>query len=121
MISMVTDNRKKGLGRRKFHVKTGDTVYVIAGKDKGKTGKVIRVLRDKNKALVEKLNLVKRHSRPSQKNPTGGIIEKEAPIHLSNLMPYDPTVKRPVRVGYKVLPTKEKIRYSKKSGEEIKT
>lgn len=105
---------------RKFHVKTGDMVYVIAGKEKGKTGKVIRVLREKNKVLVEKLNIIKRHSRPSQKNPSGGIIEKEAPIHISNVMLYDPTARRPVRVGHRVIASGEKVRYSKKSGEEIR-
>ncbi len=106
--------------RRKLNIKSGDTVYVIAGKEKGKTGKVIKVLHKKNGALVEKLNIVKRHQRQSQKNPTGGIVEKESPIHISNLMIYDPSERKPVRIGRKVLSGGEKVRYSKKSGEEIK-
>ena len=69
-------------GRRKFHIKAGDTVYVAAGKEKGKTGKVLRIDRDAEKAFVEKLNIIKRHSRPTQKNPAGGIVEKEAGIHF---------------------------------------
>jgi large subunit ribosomal protein L24 len=106
--------------RKKLNIKSGDTVYVISGKEKGKTGKVIKVLRKKDGALVEKLNIVKRHERQSQKNPTGGIVEKEAPIHISNLMLYDTSERKPVRVGHKVLGSGEKVRYSKKSGEEIK-
>lgn len=106
--------------RAKIYVKKGDTVYVMAGKDKGKTGRVIKVLRSKNSALVEKLNIVKRHQRPTQANPTGGIVEKEAPIHISNLVLYDETEKKPTRIGHKTLSTGEKVRYSKRSGEEIK-
>jgi large subunit ribosomal protein L24 len=105
---------------KKFHIKAGDTVYVIAGKEKGKTGKVIRILRKEDRAIVEKLNIVKRHSRPSQKNPTGGISEKESGIHISNLMLRDSSVGGPVRIGRKTLASGEKVRYSKKSGEEIK-
>ena len=67
---------------KRIHVKTGDTVYVVNGKERGKTGKVIKVLKDKQSAIVEKLNIVKRHTRPTQQNPTGGIVEKEAPIHV---------------------------------------
>ncbi|MBI4228342.1 MAG: 50S ribosomal protein L24 [Deltaproteobacteria bacterium] len=104
----------------KFHIKTGDTVYVTAGKEKGKTGKVIKILRKEGMAIVEKLNIVKRHSRPSQKNPTGGISEKESGIHISNLMLHDSSVGGPVRMGRKTLASGEKVRYSKKSGEEIK-
>ena len=107
--------------RKKMHVKKDDTVYVVSGKEKGKTGKVIKVLRDKNKALVEKLNIVKRHQRPTQANPTGGIVEKEAPMHISNLMLYDDAETSPTRIGRKILSTGEKVRYSKKSGEEIKS
>lgn len=105
--------------KKKFHIKSGDTVHVVAGKERGKTGKVIKVLTKKNAALVEKLNIVKRHEKQSQKNPTGGIVEKEAPIHLSNLMHIDPTENEPARTGRKVLASGEKVRYSKKSGEEI--
>jgi large subunit ribosomal protein L24 len=111
----------KGLKeRKKWNIKSGDTVYVIAGKEKGKTGKVIKVLHKKDGALVEKLNIVKRHQRQTQKNPTGGIVEKESPIHMSNLMIYDPAERKPVRIGRKLLGSGEKVRYSKKSGEEIK-
>ena len=105
---------------KRIHVKTGDTVYVVNGKERGKTGKVIKVLKDKQSAIVEKLNIVKRHTRPTQQNPTGGIVEKEAPIHVSNLMHYDTSVDGPTRIGRKVLGSGEKVRYSKKSGEEIK-
>lgn len=116
---MATASRKNLEKRKKFNIKTGDTVYVVAGKEKGKSGKVIKVLREKEAALVEKLNIVKRHERQSQKNPTGGIVEKEAPIQISNLMLFDKSEGRPVRIGRKVLGSGEKVRYSKKSGEEI--
>lgn len=111
--------RKKGSKRKKFHIKTGDTVYVIAGEEKGKTGKVLRVLRDENKAIVENLNMVKKHARPSPENPAGGIVEMEAPIHVSNLMLYDTVASKPTRIGRKTLSSGEKVRYSKASGEEI--
>jgi len=111
--------KKNNFRSRKYNVKKGDTVYVVAGKEKGKTGKVIKVLKKDNVALVEKLNIVKRHSKASQKNPTGGIIEKESPIHLSNLMLNDQASGGPVRIGHKMLDSGEKVRYSKKTGEEI--
>lgn len=104
----------------KLHFKNGDTVYVVSGKEKGKTGKVIKILRGENKAIVERLNVIKRHARPSQKNPSGGIIEKEAGIHISNLMLYCPKCKRPSRVGRKRLAGGEKVRYCKRCNEEIK-
>ena len=106
-------------GRTKLHIKTGDTVYVVSGKEKGKSGKVIKLLKDKDRAIVEKLNMVKRHEKASQQNPSGGIVEKEAPIHISNLMAFDPSEGGPVRIGRKVLGSGEKVRFSKKSGEEI--
>ena len=112
--------RNASHGTGKFHIKAGDTVYVTAGKEKGKTGKVIKILRKEERAIVEKLNIVKRHSRPSQKNPTGGISEKECGIHISNLMLHDSSVGGPVRIGRKTLSSGEKVRYSKKSGEEFK-
>jgi large subunit ribosomal protein L24 len=111
---------KDTINKRKLNIRSGDTVYVLAGKEKGKTGKVIKVLHKKDSALVEKLNIVKRHQRQSQKNPTGGIVEKESPIHISNLMIYDASERKPVRIGRKFLAGGEKVRYSKKSGEEIK-
>jgi large subunit ribosomal protein L24 len=104
----------------KLHIKNGDTVYVVSGKEKGKTGKVIKILRGENKAIVERLNMIKRHARPSQKNPGGGIIEKEAGIHVSNLMLYCPECKRPSRVGRKRLAGGERMRYCKRCNEEIK-
>jgi large subunit ribosomal protein L24 len=104
----------------KLYIKNGDTVYVVSGKEKGKTGKVIKILRNENKAIVERLNVIKRHSRPSQKNPSGGIIEKEAGIHISNLMLYCPKCKRPSRIGRKRLAGGERIRYCKRCNEEIK-
>jgi large subunit ribosomal protein L24 len=107
--------------RKKIHIKNGDTVYVISGKEKGKTGKVIKILGDKSKAVVEKLNVIKRHARSSQKNLAGGIIEKEAGIHISNLMLYCPRCKRPSRVGQKRLASGERLRYCKRCDEEIKS
>ena len=105
---------------KKFHVKKGDTVFVNAGNDKGKTGKVLSVITDKDRVIVEGINVVSRHTKPNAKAPQGGIIKKEAGIHISNVQLLDPTSKPiPVRVGYKFVDGK-KVRYSKKSGEEIK-
>ena len=104
--------------KNKRHIKSGDTVYVIAGKEKGKTGKVLRIEKN-DQVIVEKLNIVKRHSKPTQQNPTGGIVEKESGIHISNLMIYDAASSAPTRVGYKVDDKGKKTRISKKSGEVI--
>ena len=106
-------------GKRKFNIRAGDTVYVIAGKEKGKQGKVLRIDRDTEKVFVEKLNIIKRHSRPTQKNPGGGIIEKEAGIHVSNLMLYDSESAKPVKVGYRTGEDGTKVRYNRKTGKEI--
>jgi len=103
----------------KFHIKKDDTVRVIAGENKGSEGKVLEVYPDKNKALVEGVNIVKRHTKPNATYPNGGIIEQEAPIHLSNLMLIDPKSGEPTRVGRKVVDGKL-VRYAKKSGEVIK-
>ncbi len=102
-------------------IKKGDIVIAIAGKERfsRKTGKVLQVNREKGTAVVQGMNFVKRHTKPSQQNQKGGIIEQEAPIVLSNLMPYCPTSKRGTRVGIKVLADGTKIRYSKKSGESL--
>lgn len=81
-----------------LHVKTGDTVVVIAGKDKGKQGQIKAALPEKNRVVVEGVNLIKRHTKPSQANPKGGIITKEAPIHVSNVMILDPETKKPSRI-----------------------
>lgn len=105
--------------KKKFNIKAGDTVFVTTGKEKGKTGKILRVIAKDNKAIVEKLNIVKKHTKPTQKNPTGGIVEKESPIHISNLMLVDPSTNEPTRVGFKFLENGNKVRISKKSGEEI--
>ncbi len=104
---------------KKFHIKKGDRVKVIAGANSGKEGKVLFMLGDKNKAIVEGLNMVARHTKPDAANPQGGIIEKEAPIHLSNLMLIDPKTGEPTKVGRKDVDGKI-VRYSKQSGEVIK-
>lgn len=105
---------------KKLNIKTGDTVYVISGKEKGKRGKILKILKDRNIALVEKLNVVKRHSRPTPKSPGGGIVEKESGIHISNLMLYCAKCGSPSRIGRKILENGEKVRFCKKCGEEIK-
>lgn len=104
----------------KLHVKKGDVVMVIAGDDKGKQGRILEVQIEKQRAIVEGVNLVSKHTKPNAKNPQGGIIKKEAPIHVSNLMLIDSTGK-PTRIGHRIDPkTNKKVRYSKKTGEEIK-
>lgn len=102
-----------------MHVKAGDTVKVIAGKDKGKIGRILKAYPKKQRVLVEGVNLVKKHTKPSQANPQGGIIQQEAPIHVSNVMPLDPKTGEPTRVGYKVMPDGKKVRIAKKSGEPL--
>lgn len=105
--------------KKKYYIKTGDTVYVTTGKEKGRTGKVRSVLTSEEKVIVENLNMVKRHSRPTQKNPAGGIIEKESGIHISNVMLYDNDKKQPVKVGYKIKEDGKKVRVNRKTGEEV--
>ncbi len=109
--------KKKKKVRLKLKIKTGDTVAVIAGDDKGREGKVVKVFRNKNKALVEGINMVKRHTKPSAQNPQGGIIEKEAPIHISNLSLLTADGET-TRVGYRWEDGK-KVRYAKKTKEAI--
>lgn len=104
----------------KLHIKKGDTVYVNAGNDKGKTGRVLRVLVSKNRAVVEGLNMVSKSAKPSAKHPQGGIIKMEAPIHVSNLNLLDPKSGKPTRVGRRKNEEGKTVRYSKKSGEENK-
>ncbi len=105
----------------KLHIKKGDTVYVNAGEDKGKTGRVLKVLVKKERAIVEGVNMVSKSTKPSAKNPQGGIVKQEASIHLSNLNPIDPKSGQATRVGRKLSPDgRTLVRYSKKSGEEIK-
>lgn len=98
-----------------MHVKKGDKVMVISGKDKGKTGIVLAAYPKKDRVIVENVNIVKKHAKPSQDNPQGGIINMEAPIHVSNVMPIDPKTGEPTRVGYQVIDGK-KVRIAKKSG-----
>ena len=103
----------------KMHVKTGDTVIVIAGKEKGKKGKVIATYPKKDRVVVEGLNLVKRHTKPSQNNPQGGIITKEAAIHVSNVMLVDPESGKPTRVKMVQQADGTKVRTDVKSGKAI--
>ena len=103
----------------KLHIKKNDTVYVLAGEDKGKTGKVLKVLVEKQRALVEGVNFVNKSTKPNAKNPQGGFEKVEAPIHISNLSLIDPTSGKPTRVSIKH-EGKNVIRVAKKSGEEIK-
>lgn len=102
----------------KLRIKTGDTVRIIAGDHKGTEGKVVQVDREKNKAIVEGANMVSKHEKPSAKNPQGGIVKKEAPIHISNLALIDSKSGETTRVGYEVRDGK-KVRYAKKSNEVI--
>ena len=99
-------------------IKSGDIVRVIAGDHKGSEGKVLRVLREKNKAVVEGVNMVSKHTKPSAKNPQGGIVKKEAPIHISNIALIDPKSKSATKVGIKVEGDK-KVRFSKKSNQVL--
>jgi len=104
----------------KLHIKKGDTVYVNSGEYRGQQGRVLEVMPKTNKALVEGVNLVSKHTKPNSDNPQGGIIKKEAPVHISNLMVVDPSSGEPTRVGRKRNQDNKLVRYSKKSGEEIK-
>ena len=104
----------------KLHIKKGDTVIVNAGDDRGKQGRVVRVLVSKNKAVVEGVNGVSKSTKPSAKHPQGGIVKMEAPIHVSNLSLIDPKSGKATRIGRRVNENGVKVRYSKKSGEEIK-
>ncbi len=103
---------------KKFHIKKGDTVYINAGNDKGKTGKVLQVLRDKDRVIVEGVNMVSKHTKPNPQHPQGGIVKQEASIHISNVQLMDASGK-PVKVGYRMEGDK-KVRYAKTTGEEIK-
>ena len=103
---------------KKFHIKKGDTVIVNAGNDKGKTGKVLEVVREKDRVIVEGVNMVSKHTKPNSKVPQGGIIKQEAAIHISNVQLMDASGKA-TRVGYRMEGDK-KVRYAKTTGEEIK-
>lgn len=101
-----------------LHVKTGDMVFVISGKDKGKTGKILKVFPKKGKVVVENINMVTKHMKPSQINPQGGVVKKPAPMFSSKVMLFDEKAGKPTRVGYKFVDGK-KVRYSKVSGETL--
>jgi large subunit ribosomal protein L24 len=105
---------------KKLHIKKGDMVYVNAGDDKGKKGRVLEVIVKKNRAIVEGINLISKSTKPNSKAPQGGIVKKEAGIHISNLNPIDPTSDKPTRIGRRLNDNNKLVRYSKKSGEEIK-
>ena len=104
----------------KLHIRKGDTVYVNAGEDKGKTGKVLKVLVEKQRAIVEGINIVTKSQKPNAKNPQGGFVKMEAPIHISNLNVVDPKSGKPTRIGRRLNAEGKSVRYAKKSGEEIK-
>ena len=114
----MSKNTKKTRFAPKLHIKKGDRVMVIAGNDKGQSGEVLEVFPKKNRAVVDNLNMVKKHQKPTQDNP-GGIVDMPAPIHLSNLMLIDPKTGEPTRIGRKLVDGKL-VRYAKKSGELIK-
>lgn len=102
-----------------MRIRKGDTVVIIAGKDKGKKGKVLQVLPKQNRVIVEGVNMITKHQKPDQQLQQGGIIKKEAAIHASNVMLWDKKADLGVRVGYKFLDNGEKVRISKKTGEII--
>jgi len=101
-----------------YHIKKNDNVMVVAGKDKGKTGKVLNIITKKDRVVVEKVNMIKRHVRPSQKSK-GGIMERESPIHVSNVMLYCEKCSKPVRVGSKILEDKKKVRFCRRCNEVL--
>ena len=105
--------------QRKVHIKKGDTVAVISGKEKGKKGKVLYIVPKKEKAIVEALNMITRHERPSQQNPQGGMVQREAPIHASNLKIICTKCNQPTRVGRRILEDGSKVRTCKKCSEII--
>lgn len=104
----------------KLHIKKGDNVYVNAGDDKGKTGRVLEVFPKKMRAIVEGVNIITKATKPNAKHPQGGLIKMEAPIHISNINPIDPKTGKPTRISRKVNDNGKKVRIAKRSGEEIK-
>ena len=102
----------------KFRIRKGDNVIVLTGREKGKRGAVLRVLRRDDRVLVQGVNMVKRHTRPSAQN-AGGVVEKEAPLHISNVALVDPKLGKPMRIGFKFLDDGRKVRFAKNSGEVI--
>lgn len=104
---------------RKSRIRKGDTVVVIAGRERGKTGKVLAVDLGAGKVVVEKLNIIKRHTKPNQKAKQGGILEREAPLQISNVMYFCPVTQKPTRVGIRTLEDGRRVRFSKKSNETV--
>jgi large subunit ribosomal protein L24 len=103
----------------KLKIKKGDRVVVITGRDKGKEGEVLKVLPSESRVIVQGVNVAKRHTRPSAANPSGGILDKELPIHISNVAHLDPKSGKPTRVGFKLLESGRKVRVARRSGETI--
>ncbi|WP_462317525.1 50S ribosomal protein L24 [Marinilabilia sp.] len=104
----------------KLHIKKGDIVIVNAGVNKGQEGRILEVFPEKKRAIVEGVNMVSKHTKPNSENPQGGIVKKEAPVHISNLNLKDPSSGQATRIGRKLNDQGKLVRYSKKSGEEIK-
>jgi large subunit ribosomal protein L24 len=111
--------KAKAKSKSKLKIRKDDDVIVISGRDKGKRGKVLRVLPAKKRVLVEGVAMARRHVKPSQTEPQGGIVEREATIHLSNVALVDPASELPTRAGYKVLEDGRKVRFARRSGEVI--
>lgn len=111
---------RKSNTQPKLHIRKGDTVKVIAGNEKGKEGKILQILTDQRRAIVEGVNFITKHQKPSASKPEGGIQKVEAPVHISNLMLIDPATGKPTRVGRKLNDKGALQRYSKKTGEFIK-
>lgn len=105
----------------KFHIRKGDTVYVNTGDDKGKTGRVLQMFPKKHRAIVEGVNIISKSMKPNAKYPQGGIVKMEAPIEISNLNVVDPKTGKPTRIGRRRNEEGKLVRYSKRSGEEIKS
>ncbi len=105
---------------RKYHIRKGDTVYVLSGESRGQQGRVLDVITRDGKAIVEGVNMVSRHTKPNARHTQGGIIKKEAPVNITNLMLVDPSTGNPTRIGRRLNEENKLVRYSKKTGEEIK-
>ena len=114
---IARSRRASAAGAGRVKVRKGDEVLIISGDDRGKRGKVLKVLRDRNRVIVEGINFIRRHTRPSQSNPQGGIVQREAPVHASNVMLVDPKSGRPTRVGTRVHEDGTRDRVARKSGE----
>ena len=106
--------------QRKFHIKKGDIVIINSGESKGQQGRVLEVLYNKERAIVEGVNMISKHTKPNAKSPQGGITKKEAPVHISNMNLVDPSSGKATRIGRKLNNKNKLVRYAKKSGEEIK-